>query len=103
MPEINLDEKELQHSIQADDSSLENNSKPILLDSEPVITTGQDVSRFVVDIRDDEDTALTFRSIFLGTIFAGLSASLYQVSNFNFLHNDGQHCCKVQIDTNHLW
>src|ERR1700735_2242619 len=45
---------------------------------EPVITTGRDVSRFVVDIRDDEDPALTFRSIFLGTIFAAMGAALGQ-------------------------
>lgn len=47
---------------------------------EQVIATGRDVSRFVVDIRDDGDEALTFRSIVLGTIFAGMSAALCQVS-----------------------
>ena len=77
--EIDLDEKDLQHI------TLEDDYKPILHDGEPVITTGHDVSRFVVDIRDDEDTALTFRSMFLGTIFAGMGAALTQVSNFNFL------------------
>ena len=76
-----LEEKELQHNIQVD---LDDDSKPILRNGEPVITTGHDVSRFVVDIRDDGDNALTFRSIFLGTIFAGMSAALSQVSFFFF-------------------
>ena len=78
-PEILVDEKELQYNI--DDNSLEDDSKPIFHNGEPVITAGRDVSRFVVDIRDDEDTALTFRSMFLGTIFAGMGAALSQVSN----------------------
>jgi hypothetical protein len=47
-----------------------------LVNGEPVITSGMDVSRFVVDLRDDEDPALTFRSMFLGTLFAGKSCSL---------------------------
>ena len=70
------DEKKIQPNI--DDNFLED---PILHDgdSEPVITTGHDVSRFVVDFRDDEGNALTFRSMFLGTIFAGIGAALSQV------------------------
>lgn len=51
----------------------------VLVNGEPVITTGRDVSRFLVDVRDDGDPALTFRSLFLGTVFAGLGASLVQV------------------------
>lgn len=73
------DEKDLQN-----DNSLEDDSKPTFQNGEPIITTGYDVSRFVVDVRDDEDPALTFRSIFLGTIFGGLGAALTQVSNFFF-------------------
>lgn len=46
---------------------------------EPIITTGRDVSRFAVDIRDDGDAALTFRSMFIGTMFAGMGAALCQV------------------------
>ncbi|KAG6889143.1 hypothetical protein C0995_003503 [Termitomyces sp. Mi166 len=52
--------------------------KVVYLNGEPVITTGRDVSRFLVDVRDDGETALTFRSLFLGTVMAGLGASLYQ-------------------------
>ncbi|KAF9051472.1 oligopeptide transporter [Panaeolus papilionaceus] len=54
--------------------------KPKYRNGEPVITTGKDVSRFAVDVRDDGDQALTFRSIVLGTLFAGLGAALCQVS-----------------------
>ena len=50
-----------------------------LLNGEPVITSGRDVSRFVVGLRDDGDPALTFRSLFLGTVMAGLGAALCQV------------------------
>ncbi|TBU24794.1 oligopeptide transporter [Dichomitus squalens] len=49
---------------------------------EPVISSGADVSRFLVDTRDDGDPAITFRSIVIGTIFAGLGAALYQIYLF---------------------
>ena len=48
---------------------------------EPVITTGADVSNYAVDVRDDGDEALTFRSITIGTIVAGLGAALAEVSS----------------------
>ena len=73
-----VDEKESTYNI--DDNPLKDDSNPAYRNGEPVITTGQDVSRFVVDIRDDEDPALTFRSMFLGTLFAGMGAALSQVS-----------------------
>ena len=98
-PEIVEDEKELQYNI--DDNALEDDSKPNFHNGEPVITTGNDVSRFVVDIRDDEDHALTFRSMFLGTIIAGMSAALSQVAFFFCSMAavlEGSNC-----DTNHLW
>lgn len=59
---------------------LDENEKLEYHNGEPVITTGRDVSRFAVDIRDDGDESLTFRSIFLGTLFAGMGAALCQVS-----------------------
>ncbi|KAL4880298.1 OPT oligopeptide transporter protein-domain-containing protein [Aspergillus karnatakaensis] len=40
----------------------------------PVIRTGADVSKFIVSDRDDDDPALTFRSIVLGTVFTALSS-----------------------------
>lgn len=73
---IAVDEKELN----VEDIALEDDFKVAYRNGEPIIATGRDVSRFVVDIRDDEDLALTFRSIFLGTLVAGLGATLGQVS-----------------------
>ncbi|KAL4079665.1 OPT oligopeptide transporter protein-domain-containing protein [Scleroderma citrinum] len=49
---------------------------------EPIITTGSDVSHFLVDFRDDGDPSLTFRSLFLGTVFACLGAALRQIYLF---------------------
>ena len=57
----------------------DNDNYVVFLNGEPIITTGRDVSRFVVDIRDDGDDALTFRSFVLGTVLAGLGAALCQV------------------------
>ena len=51
----------------------------VYIKGEPVITTGLDVSRFLVDTRDDGDPAITFRSMVIGTVFAGLGAALCQV------------------------
>ena len=51
----------------------------MLVNGEPVVQSGVDVSNFVVDDRDDGDPALTFRSFFLGTVIAGLGAALAQV------------------------
>ncbi|KIM57237.1 hypothetical protein SCLCIDRAFT_1143537 [Scleroderma citrinum Foug A] len=49
---------------------------------EPVITTGTDVSRSLVDVRDDSDPALTFRSLSIGTVFGCFGAALRQVYIF---------------------
>nr|AGA20378.1 oligopeptide transporter 7 [Phanerodontia chrysosporium] len=54
----------------------------LLVNGEPVIRNGQDVSNFLIDMRDDGDPALTFRSIFLGTVFAGLGAAMCQIYIF---------------------
>jgi len=59
---------------------LDEDAKPEYRNGVPVIKTGLDVSRFVVDIRDDGDEALTFRSILLGTAFGCMGAALYQVN-----------------------
>lgn len=52
------------------------------VNGEPVITTGADVSNYAVDVRDDGDPALTFRSLFIGTIVAGLGAAVTQIYTF---------------------
>jgi hypothetical protein len=53
--------------------------KPQYVNGEPVITNGRDVSRYLVDLRDDEDPPFPFRSAVLGTVIGGLGAALYQV------------------------
>ena len=93
--EIILDEKEIQHII--DDNPLVDDSKPILHNGVPVITTGHDVSRFVIDIRDDQDPAFTFRSMFIGTMFAGMGAALSQVSDSKILDNDGNNALRFKL------
>jgi len=52
------------------------------VNGEPVITTGADVSNYAVEDRDDGDAALTFRSICIGTVVAGLGAALSQIYIF---------------------
>jgi hypothetical protein len=81
-PKIAVDDEK--YNIQVA-NSLDDDSQPIFHNGEPVITTGHDVSRFVVDIRDDQVPALTFRSIVLGTLFGAMGAALSQVSNTEFL------------------
>ncbi|KAK0220366.1 OPT oligopeptide transporter protein-domain-containing protein [Armillaria fumosa] len=66
--------------IGADDQDFD--SEKYQLNDEAIVTSGQDVSLFVVDVRDDDDSALTFRSLFLGTVIAGLGAALCQIYNF---------------------
>ena len=51
----------------------------LLVNGEPVIRNGEDVSNYLFDVRDDGDPPLTFRSVVLGTIFAGLGAAMDQV------------------------
>lgn len=59
-----------------------NDGDAIFVKGEPVIATGRDVSFYLVDPRDDGDPALTFRSLFIGTIFACLGAALCQIYAF---------------------
>lgn len=59
--------------------SQEDGDDTLYVNNEPVVQNGRDVSRYVVDLRDDGDQALTFRSIVVGTVLAGLGSALYQV------------------------
>ena len=52
---------------------------PLYVNGVPVITTGRDVSKYLIDLRDDEDPPVTFRSGLLGTVIGGLGAAVYQV------------------------
>ena len=60
-------------------------SEVVYVRGEPVISNGRDVSRFLIDPRDDEDPAISFRSLVIGTVFAGLGAALCQVCNRPYL------------------
>ncbi|KAF8464965.1 oligopeptide transporter [Russula ochroleuca] len=72
-PSINLDKP----------SSFEDaDEKPHYVNGEPVINGGRDVSRYLVDLRDDQDPPITFRSVVLGTVIGGLGAALYQIYIF---------------------
>lgn len=59
-----------------------------LVKGQPVIRNGMDVSRFIVSIRDDDDPAVTFRGMLLGTAFTAFASIIsmlyvfkpYQVS-----------------------
>ncbi|EGO04039.1 hypothetical protein SERLA73DRAFT_102396 [Serpula lacrymans var. lacrymans S7.3] len=57
----------------------DSDSHDIVNGQPPVVSTGKDVSRYLVDLRDDGDPALTFRSLLIGTVFAGLGAALNQI------------------------
>jgi hypothetical protein len=58
--------------------------KPQYVNGEPVINSGRDVSKYLVDLRDDQDPLFTLRSVVLGTVVGGLGAALYQVCHIQF-------------------
>lgn len=64
----------------AEEESTSDEADVVRFRGEPIIMTGRDVSRFVVDLRDDGDPALTFRSLVIGTLFACIGAANTQVS-----------------------
>ncbi len=89
-----IDEKA---SISDDSLTRSNTDEEVqMVNGEPVVTSGKDVSRYVVDLRDDGDAALTFRSLTLGTIFAGLGAALCQV---RIMNSDEGDCVLMILDT----
>ncbi|TFK82027.1 oligopeptide transporter [Polyporus arcularius HHB13444] len=90
-PTESFDEKKVLEKHQSSDSYLAHkiergpaydDDEVEYVNGEPVITSGRDVSRYLVDVRDDGDPALTFRSLFIGTVFAGLGAALCQIYLF---------------------
>lgn len=44
-----------------------------------IIRTGEDVSNYLMSLRDDGDPSLTVRSFIIGTIMAALSAAVTQI------------------------
>lgn len=73
-------DSDLDKSSSALEDTVDENAQYV--NGEPVITSGRDVSRYLVDLRDDEDPPLTFRSAVLGTVIGGLGAALFQVRPF---------------------
>lgn len=49
---------------------------------EPIIRTGEDVSKYAVSTYDTGVTAITFRGLVIGTSMAGLAAALSQIYIF---------------------
>ncbi|KAH9071576.1 oligopeptide transporter [Lactarius deliciosus] len=80
--ETSFKEKEPRVDSDKSPDSYDGEDEKSLLNGEPVITSGRDVSRYLVDLRDDEDPPFTFRSIVLGTMIGGLGAALYQIYIF---------------------
>lgn len=72
------DEKTSQTFGSGDDSSVR------YVNGEPVITTGRDVSKYLVDLRDDGDPAITFRSLVCGTVIGALGSALITVSDLTW-------------------
>ncbi|KAH8093283.1 oligopeptide transporter [Cristinia sonorae] len=77
-----VNEKEYYSDEKSLESRTSQDSEVQYVNGEPVITTGRDVSKYLIDVRDDGDPAITFRSLFLGTVFAGLGATMYQIYMF---------------------
>jgi hypothetical protein len=48
-------------------------------DDEPIIITGADAANHLLSLRDDQESALTFRSIFLATILSAFQAVVFQI------------------------
>ena len=49
------------------------------VNGEPIITTGEDVSNFLVDVHDIGGNALTLRSLVLGSLLSAFGAAVTQV------------------------
>ncbi|KAL4072359.1 OPT oligopeptide transporter protein-domain-containing protein [Scleroderma yunnanense] len=69
-------------AVQVENPGDEITADGVYVNGEPVITTGRDVSQFLVDLRDDGDPAVTFRALFIGTLFGCLGAAANQMSYF---------------------
>ena len=78
------DEKEASSLDKSFSGPEDADEKPQYVNGEPVIQSGRDVSKFLVDLRDDQDPPFTFRSVVLGTVIGGLGAALFQVCHFQF-------------------
>ena len=50
-----------------------------------IIITGADAAKHLLSLRDDYDSALTFRSIVLATVLAGFQATMFQIYVVRYL------------------
>lgn len=58
-----------------DDDSVNKDSD----DEDRIIVTGADAAKYLLPLRDDHESSLTFRSIFLATILSAFQACMYQI------------------------
>jgi hypothetical protein len=65
--------------LDSDSSYGDEDERPQYLNGEPIIKTGRDVSRYLIDLRDEQDPPFTLRSVYLGTVVGGLGAALSEV------------------------
>ncbi|KAH7323129.1 OPT oligopeptide transporter protein-domain-containing protein [Stachybotrys elegans] len=66
--------KEVSSDVQPDDSDRDSN--------EVIIVTGKDAAAHLLPLRDDGDSALTFRSMFLASILSCFQCVMYQIYQF---------------------
>jgi hypothetical protein len=77
-------DKEVSGSDNSSSSFGDEDERPQYVNGEPVIKTGRDVSRYLIDLTDEQDPPFTFRSVLLGTVIGGLGAALYEVYLIQF-------------------
>ncbi|EKD19160.1 uncharacterized protein L3040_007271 [Drepanopeziza brunnea f. sp. 'multigermtubi'] len=63
--------------VAVDDDSIKDSD-----DKDHIIITGRDAAKYLLPLRDDHESALTFRSIFLATLLSGFQATMYQIYAF---------------------
>ena len=83
------DLKEPKDEITVTDSVLIDEDDPGTTDT--IIVTGADVAANLIPMRDDHDTAITFRAIFLGSVFVAFSAGLGQIYNVSCIVHQVYH------------
>ncbi|GJE91208.1 oligopeptide transporter [Phanerochaete sordida] len=80
--EVSIEEVRRKDSFGSSIEDTSDKESALLVNGEPVIRNGEDVSNHLISLRDDGDPALTFRSFVLGTLFAGLGAAMCQIYLF---------------------
>jgi hypothetical protein len=78
------DKNEVSLDLDNDSGFVDGDERPQYVNGEPVINSGRDVSRYLVDLTDEQDPPFTFRSVILGTVVGGLAATLHRVCLIHF-------------------